>query len=215
MKKLVIKVKTVFGLGFDIEKSAETKSGFRPAQEDFGTQKALFGDLRLEGYAALLRLGFAEELVVIGSPEHRYEHEDNVPNRAVVIRHMLINDYGIQPSRIRTLPSESSTWDNLTVLEKIYRASDMKQEQCAVVTNHYHIPRVQIDLLNLGMPLLTIPAEVFILLEKPERREKLYNELGGCSLADRVIQELSGIADKIAGQYASRNNPQSAVATEV
>ena len=57
--QFAITIPTVLGLAFDIETSAKWPF-FQPAECDLGSGHRLFGDLRLEGFAALLRLGFAE-----------------------------------------------------------------------------------------------------------------------------------------------------------
>jgi len=63
-----------FGLAFEVEKSHETKSGFKPAVTD-KSQQLLFADLRLDGFAALLRLGLANSLRIVGGNEGRYKSE--------------------------------------------------------------------------------------------------------------------------------------------
>ena len=75
---------TVFGLAFDVTKSHDTISGFQPAESDLGAGKFLFGDLRLEGFAAMMRLGFSKKLVLVGGDEGRYKDERPVINRAQV-----------------------------------------------------------------------------------------------------------------------------------
>ena len=73
---------TVFGLAFDVIKDKTRKSGFAPAQTDLGSGKNLFGLARLEGFAAIAKLGFAQKIVVIGGNEGRYKEVAPLINRA-------------------------------------------------------------------------------------------------------------------------------------
>lgn len=56
-----------YGLAFNVER-ADTKSGFKPKYSGSATDSYYF-DLRLEGFACLLRLGMAKKLYIVGGDE--------------------------------------------------------------------------------------------------------------------------------------------------
>jgi hypothetical protein len=197
------------GLAFDIEKDEDagderefTASGFKPARLDAGASKELFADLRLEGFAALLRLDFAQKLIVFGGDEKRYEGEKPIINRAESITKMLEYDYGIPPERLGYFASRSNTTGNV---EAIKRQVGNKTEGL-VVSNHYHIPRAHRILWKAGVNVHLLPAESFMLLEDRSRKESIFKRLGGGPLAERMVEEIQGIADDIIDAYVPRTD---------
>src|SRR3989344_6781703 len=98
-KKSQIRKESVFCLGFFIEKADERKSGFKPADQDEGGK--LYCDLRMEGVAALLRIGFAKKVVVLGGNEKRITTTNIRRGRA--IQKMLIDDFGADPDRVEAI----------------------------------------------------------------------------------------------------------------
>lgn len=197
---LALTVSTAFGLAFDIERAPDRASGFRPAPFDLGAGKDLFGDLRLEGFAALLRIGFARQLILVGGDEGRYKNTPYPINRAVAIGEMLIKDYGISTDRIRCIPSRSNTSGNVAIIKAEPRDST------ALVTNLYHIPRASLDLWSAELSMPSIAAEAFILIENPNRKNELIERLGGSAFAERAAEEIHGIADKLRGTYKPRTD---------
>ena len=144
-------VDTVFGLAFDVEKAPERKSGFKPAQLDLNAGKKLYGDFRLYGFAALLRINFAKRLIIVGGNEGRYKNETPVINRADAICKMLVHDFGVSPVCVSFISSSSNTDGNIDAIEASIRADT----SYAIVSNFYHLPRI---CLNLTMRNLTIPV---------------------------------------------------------
>jgi hypothetical protein len=190
------------GLAFDIERSSSTKSGFRPAKTDMGSHKELFADLRLEGFAALLRLGFAEKLTIFGGDEGRYKVEIPGLNRAWAIKQMLVDDHGIAATRIEYVRSNSNTGGNVVEIKK--RIGFFTRS--AVVSNHYHLPRAALDLRHARIRVPLYPAEAFLLLENHLWKHNLIKRFGGNALAERMVEEIQGIADKIRGTYRPRTD---------
>jgi hypothetical protein len=205
-EKLAVSVDTAFGLAFDIEKAPERKSGFKPAQLDLGAGKELFGDLRLDGFASLLRIGFAQRLVIVGGNEGRYKNETPVINRAAAIREMLLHDYGIPSDRVTSFVSNSNTGGHIAIIGKRMEQSALGWGDCAVVSNHYHLPRAFLDLAAGNLPIPIYPAEAFWLLEDERRKNDLIERLGGGALAERVAEEVQGIAHKLRGTYKPRTD---------
>lgn len=202
---LAIRVRIFFGLAFDIEKTIERKSGFRPAEYDLSSHKKLFGDLRLDGFSSMLESGFAERLIVIGGIERRYPNES--VGRAWVIRKMLIEDLGISSERIDAVSSAPNTGGNIETIGLILRERCLEPQECAIVSNHYHLPRIQFDLRANKLLIATYPAEAFQLLnckspeERTARKSELIERLGSGHLAERLAEEINGIADKLIGSY--------------
>jgi hypothetical protein len=190
-----------FGLAFDIEKSSRTRSGFAPAPLDLGSGKELFGDLRLQGFAAMLKLGIVSHLTLVGGDEGRYKGETPVINRAAAIREMLVHDHGIAPEIVASAASKSNTLGNVGII-----ADRSDSDNDIVVTNHYHVPRAALDIANAGLRLRLFAAEAFLLLENPLFKNSLIEQLGGGPLAERCAEEIQGIADKIRGVYQSRTD---------
>ncbi len=189
-----------FGLAFDIERTNATKSGYRPAQYDMGGIQELFGDLRLDGFAAMLRLNIAKRVTIVGGDEGRYKNDGPI-NRAVAIRLMLIDDHGIDPARVDAVASKSNTVGNVGIIrERTTSDGDI------VTTSHYHIPRAAMDIAAEGLSLKMIAAEAFMVLEDPTTKDRIINALGSNALAMRCAEEIQGIADKLAGTYRSRTD---------
>lgn len=198
--KLALSVDTVFGLAFDIEKAPECKSGFKPAQFDLSAGKELFGDLRLNGFVALLRIGFAKRLIIVGGDEGRYRNEIPVINRADAIREMLVCDFNINPNCVLSIPSSSNTGGNINAIEVRVRIDT----SCAVVSNFYHLPRIYLDLMARNLVISVYPSEAFWILEEESRKDDLIERFGGGLFAERVAQEIQGIAHKLCGTYSKK-----------
>lgn len=205
-KKLALSVHTAFGLAFDVEKAPERKSGFKPAQFDLGAGKELFGDLRLDGFAAALNIGFADVLVLAGGDEGRYKGETPVINRAWAIREMLVHDYGIDPQRIQSFASKSNTLGNVGIIRDFIAEHTQTLDECGLLTNLYHLPRAHMDVVAHDVPLRLFAAEALYLLEEPDRKNDLVRRLGEGPMAERMAEEIAGIADKIRGSYQSKTD---------
>ncbi|MEK7124370.1 MAG: hypothetical protein AAB877_01625 [Patescibacteria group bacterium] len=210
MSQLAVTVDTVFGLAFDIEKAPERKSGFKPAQCDLGAKKELFGDVRLAGFAALLMLGFAKKLIVIGGKEGRYKNEEPAIGRAFAICEMLTKDLNVEPACVSHVISEPNTGGNIAVIShRIISDDNLSIYNYAVVSNHYHIPRIKMDLRAGGLPLVPIyPAEAFLLVDQEkseENKQELIIRFGRGPLAERMVEEIQGIAHKLAGTYQAKS----------
>ena len=199
-----IRVNTAFCLAFDIERTPERKSGFRPAKFDSQAGKQLFGDLRLKGFASSLLAGFAKKLVIVGGIEGRCE--DGTLGRAWGIRQMLIRDFDIAAERMEAIQSGPSTRGNIETIGAVLADRDHPEIECAVISNHYHLPRVQFEMHVIGLTLPVFPAEAFWLLaggppaKRGDRKRELIAGFGNGPLAERMVEEINGIADKLRGE---------------
>jgi uncharacterized SAM-binding protein YcdF (DUF218 family) len=172
----------------------------------------MFGEARLEGFAALLRAGFAKRLIIVGGDEGRYRGEVPVINRAWAIRQMLVADAGVDPDRVLSIPSSSNTGGNIAIIKELVGAEKLAFEDVAVVTSHYHALRAVLMMAAGGLPLPVYPAEAFALLEDTVTKEWLVAQFGGGPLAERMGEEIQGIADLIRGTYTPRTDAPASVA---
>lgn len=210
-QELAISVSRVFGLAFDVEKASNRLSGFESALVDLGSGKPMFGDLRLEGFASLLRIGFADHLTIIGGDEGRYRGEEPAINRAAAIRAMLMADCGIAPYLVTSIPSASNTGGNIAIIKEQIEACPPSL-RVAVVTSHYHVPRAAMMMAAGGLSVPVYSAEAFLLLEGVLTKEELVKGFGGGLLAERMGEEIQGIADLIRGTYVPRTDTPASVA---
>jgi len=203
---LKLEVQALFCLAFDIEKAPDKKSGFQPANFDMGAGKELFGDLRLEGFAAALKTGFAKKLLIAGGDEQRYKGESPVINRAWAIGQMLVHDHGIDADKIETFASRSNTMGNVDFFKDFIQKNVMALDQSGLMTNLYHLPRASMDMAAKQIPVQGFAAEALLLVENKDRKNELIHRLGDGPLAERYVEELAGIADKIRGTYQSKTD---------
>jgi hypothetical protein len=198
-------VRIAFGLAFDVEKALDRKSNFKPADTVFKTGAKQFAELRLHGFAAALECGFASKLLVVGGTESRYGKEQI--SRAVAIRDMLVDDHGVAPDRVEALASEPHTIGNAQAIKAALDEQGLAAHECALITSAYHLHRVHLDLLGVGLSLPLFPAEAFWLLkgatkeERAGRRANLVADFGHGPLAERLADELNGVAAKLEGTY--------------
>lgn len=193
-----------FGLACDVSRTPTRVSGYEPALFDLGSGKQLFGGLRIAGWRDMLLLNPGMHLTIVGGDEGRYKGETPVINRAEVLCKILAQDYGVDPTRLSWFASKSNTLGNIGIIkERSTSKSDI------VVTNLYHAVRAQMDLRANGLGMQVIPAKAFILLANPDAdaraviKERMIKDFGGGPLAERVVEEIQGVADKIAGTYKS------------
>ena len=200
-KKSQIRKESVFCLGFFIEKADERKSGFKPADQDEGGK--LYCDLRMEGVAALLRIGFAKKVVVLGGNEKRITTTNIRRGRA--IQKMLIDDFGADPDRVEAIDCSPNTAGNVASIIDYINMYQMSGQTFAVVSNMYHIPRVALLLESANVHLPLYPAEAFLLIENEEKwKSELIERYGGGSLAKRIVEEAQGVAAMLCGTYKTK-----------
>jgi hypothetical protein len=203
--KPMMSVHTAFGLACDVQKARGQVNQFRAADGELSTGKKLFGDLRLEGFAALLKTGFAERLIVVGGAEARYKDEQI--GRACAVREILLRDLGVDAERVEALHSEPSTSGNVAAVKRIVEERSLRSNDCAVVSSHYHLPRVHMDLWANDLLVPIFSAEAFSLLAREDPKERLIykdqmiRRFGQGALAQRMVDEIGGIADKMRGIY--------------
>jgi hypothetical protein len=198
----------LLGLAFDVMRDGDD---LKPALIDLGARKELFGDVRLRGFQAALQKGIAPCLIIAGGDEGRYKDETPTVNRAEAIRDMLVRR-GIPATQIIARASKSNTLGNVDIFADMVRTSGVPAKDFALITNLYHLPRAQWDMAKAGLhEVALLPAESAILYGMPKnqlgvRKEMLARELGGGAMAERIVEEAAGIADKLAGTYASRTD---------
>lgn len=188
-----------FGLAFDIEKTSDTASGFMPADIDLGGGEKLFADLRLDGFAALMRLNFAEKIIIVGGMEGRYR-EEKIP-RAWAICQMLEKDCGIAAERLEWRVSGSNTGGNVQII-----TNSSGRTFPTVITSHYHVGRTLRLFREVGHWADIISAEAFWVLEDLERKDAVAERLGGGSAARRDAIEVRGVAQLLEKTYVARTD---------
>ncbi|MFA6018090.1 MAG: ElyC/SanA/YdcF family protein [Patescibacteria group bacterium] len=185
----------VYGLAFNIER-AETKSGFLPRGCGNANDNYYF-ELRLRGFAEMLRLGFCKKLCIAGADEKISETE--TVNRAFAITQMLIHDYGISEDQLEWIDSLPSTDGNLIAIKKHMEQSNL---QSAIVTNDYHIPRSSLFAHAHDIVAPFYPAEAFLLATKQMVPTDLEKAFGEGLLVQRCVAGIKGISDMLLGQYS-------------
>lgn len=171
-----------------------------------GVGKELFAPERLDGFAAALNTGFADELILAGGDEGRYKGETPTINRAWAIGQMLIGDYDIDPRRIQTFASKSNTLGNVGIIRDFMQRNERSLGDCGIMTNLYHLPRAHMDLDAHGIPLRLFAAEALWLIEHPDGKNDLVHRFGEGPMAERMVEEVAGIADKLRGSYQSKTD---------
>ena len=122
--------KVAFGLGFNVVRDATKKSGYAPAHVDGAVGRQLFADLRLEGFAALLKLDLITTLVIVGGVEKASKTEPNPPHEADAIRKMLVLDFGISDERVVTISSGRNTAGNAGVIARYIEENELAVADC-------------------------------------------------------------------------------------
>ncbi len=218
MSKLVQRAKSVVGFAFDIEKASERKSGFRPAKEHLGSENPnpMYADPRLEGYAAMLRLGYTEQLIIPGKDERRYKSElvdiDGQPSpiwQGWTIREMLVKDFGCDGTCIRWVSSTGTTMNAALAIQELAEKEKMEfgWGKTEFATSYYHCIRTgRVSLQSIGLPSYLTPAEAFtvaeaIILDKAQEAEDRLRSFGGHFTDERIINEIRGIAHHLLGRY--------------
>ena len=62
------------------------------------------------------------------------------------------------------------------------------------------------DVVAHDVPLRLFAAESLYLIEEPSHKNELVRRLGEGPLAERMVEEIAGIADKIRGSYQSKTD---------
>lgn len=204
---------TGLGIAVDVERSS-SPSGFKPARFDRGAQRELFGELRILGFAAAIRSGLVQRLILAGGDEGRYDGETPVVNRAEAVREMLIHEHEIDPNLVVAHPSRSNTSGNIAIFAEKILESREPPSSFALITSLYHLPRAMIDLAAAGFPeAFPLPVEAAILFEHPKDKldsvkGDIIRQLGEGPLAQRMVEEAAGIADKLRGDYTARTDTE-------
>lgn len=192
-----------FGLDFDVEKDESRRSGFKPAVFDkSGT--SLFGDLRLDGWAAMMQHGLASTLLLVGGDESRYPGENL--NRGFALKEILVADKGVPNGKVDWFKSVANTQGNIDKIQELIQSQVLDVSRCGIVTNFYHLLRLQHFLDAANLSIRTYPAEAFWLWEDDNGAKftELTMRLGGNPLAERMASEIKGITAFLQGKYATK-----------
>lgn len=207
---LALQYDLVFGLAFDValsEHGYNPLSGFMPAERCLSAGMPLYGDLRLQAFKEAAESGFAHKLLLVGGDEKRPEC-DGI-NRAEAIHRMLIRDLDVYHSRVEWKSSVGHTAGNVEVITKVIEERRLVSGAYAVMSNHYHVPRIILDFALAGIPMPVISAEAVWLAASisddqfARRKQLLLRKFGNGEFVERVVEEIQGIAHKIRGQYKS------------
>lgn len=159
---------TILGLSFNVARSSETLSGYQPS---FLSPDGLplYGSLRLQGFAAAFKAGFADRIVLFGGTE--VFSDGYRIARPQAIKEMLVHDLLIPEEVIDTCESSPNSKGNVAAIEAyLLDPARDGRDTYSVVTNHYHIPRVHWELHNAGLVNIGLmPAEailIFAVLKK-------------------------------------------------
>jgi hypothetical protein len=208
---------TIIGLSTSIT----VKDGrFEPREADHGIP--LLGRARWSGYLAALQHGYAQRLIVVGGRESvpaaqvpadiaitcEREGDAILVPRGQAICHMLAHDHGVDARRLGHRVCAGHTGGNVEAIRAILDSGEAVPSSCCIVSSHYHLPRVAMDLHAAGLGWLPIwPAEAIWLAASGCTScsiSALAHALGGGPLAQRSVAEIKGIADKILGRYQAR-----------
>jgi hypothetical protein len=73
----------------------------------------------------------------------------------------LQGDLGIDPKHVDIVQSGPNAVGNIETIRAVLRDRNLEFNECAVVSNHYHILRVQIGPQAEDLSLWVFPAEAF------------------------------------------------------
>jgi len=175
--------KVVFILGAAIEKDAN--GNFVMAKSDIGGP--LLGEWRLRAAQKLWKMEMVDKFVIVSHIQKNL----NVW-RCEVMRDILVKKYEMDPSvLVARRQKEDSTDGNAKEILEYLEEKSVKMEDCAFLTNFYHIPRACIILQEKNLILKPIAAESFFVDEEVEIR-KDYGQIE-LTFFDRLIKELKGM----------------------
>lgn len=204
---LAVTATVAVGFAFDIVRDPARTSGFAPAKDHLGSDSPLYAQPRLEGYAAMLRLRFCEQMLIPGKDERRYKDEQIWQGYA--IKEILEHDLGCDVSTVRWIPSTGSTLEAARAIKRFIRKEKIAQGEGKLefMTSHYHSQRAaRIALRQTNLYPRITSAEAFTLAEAilGDRLEAAIERLrgfGGHYTDPRVIDEIKGEALFLLGRY--------------
>src|SRR3989344_6129317 len=124
-------IRTAFGLTCNMER-AHTPGGFQPALIHPPSGEELFGEARIVGFAAFMRMHSSAKLMLLGGQEPgKSFHESHA------IREVLVAEYGIEASRIVACISGYGTAEAVDYIVCTACEGDV------VISSCYHLRRIQ------------------------------------------------------------------------
>lgn len=157
----------------------------------------LWSELRFKGYAAGYKSGYYKIIALFGPK-----------NETDVITKFLINN-GVSASAIESFETNVTTLGNAQMMLKYLADRDLKRSKVVGSTSHYHLPRAGLmGSLVHDLMIVWIAAEAWLFattdpVEHEAIKQMLREELGSGPLVERIIDEIRGQGDLIAGRYQS------------
>lgn len=177
--------KVVFVLGADVDKDKNDK--YILAEEDSGGP--LLSEWRLLAVKKLYEEKMVDEFVIVSY----FQCFDNEKVwRCEVMKNILIENYQIPEKIIKIRKqSEKASVGNGIEIKRFLSDYSIKKEDCAFLTNFYHIPRTTALFQKIDLFLRPIAAESFFVDKEMDIRK----DYGQTKLTfyDRLIKELTGM----------------------
>ncbi len=162
----------------------------------------LWGNIRVEAGALLAKRYPNASVVVCGGGRA------GPPSHAVVAQAEL-QAYGVAQAKIILEEQSTNTHEQLTELCALAKTHSIRS--IVLVSNGYHIPRIEAFLDRMEVPELLIEcvsAESIVAEQDQTRREGIQDVYTSASYLRRIEQEAQGIEAILAGTYEPRSGVQ-------
>jgi hypothetical protein len=183
--------KIVFVLGVDVTKDGN--GNFILAEKDEGGP--LLSEWRLKAVQKLWEEKIVDRFVIVS-----YKQEElGEIWRSEVMKKILIEKYKLPEDIIETRrQSEKATRGNAIEIKRYLFDYSIKSNECAFLTNFYHIPRTVVIFQELNLFLRPLAAESFFVSNESDIR-KDYGQTE-FSFFDRLIKEMKGMKKEESGR---------------
>lgn len=198
------RVKLVFGLTCNIERTDKTPSGFQAMDVHAQSGEQLFGQPRLAGFAGMLKTGYTENIMFLGAAE---TGQGETFQQGDAIAAIIKQDYGALAGRCSNADAGYGTNEAAQYIRRISQEEGVDLSDVVVSTSHYHLPRAMFLLQEQGLLVASVAAEIFYLLDHTDEDGNmemgivpgLIETFGGGGYAQRTVNELIGTAKKAGG----------------
>jgi hypothetical protein len=175
-------IRTVFLLSAAVQNKGE---GYELAEMDAGG--ILLGEWRLEACKQLISKNPELNVVIVGW----HDELDPTVSRATVMHDLLIGHYDVDPARLETITQEEDgTQGNMKAIARYLSEGKVGPEECALLTNFYHLPRVMRLLAEQGGLLITPIAAESLLVHRQEEIRVAYSSE---AFSGRLMNELNSL----------------------
>lgn len=188
--------KVVFVLGAAVERNKSDE--FVIATLDRGLPQ--LAEWRIDAAKRLYKLGMVDKFITVGGEEKTLTGEKIY--RPEVMRNLMTCGQGSIPrNKVEFLHDDiGSTRGNIKEINNYIRSFHLTEQDCAFLTNYYHIPRSMLFFEEAGMLLRPLAAESF-LLGRVQEILAGYEYISGSGFVARLVSELSGMYDLEMGRY--------------